>query len=149
MPCRKCQQTPNTHSFKVLGKTANGVTLLYSKPFDALEQTFTQETLQCYYDHLDELKGQWVWLFDAKDLHKRPIPKLELLRSLYTGVEERYKDKMKCIYVFHPNWQMQSILNLIRPFMKSAAKQRLVESPSALELLSLGIDGVLVKELLA
>jgi hypothetical protein len=149
MPCHKCQQIPNTHSFKVLGKTLNGLTLLYSKPFDALEHEFTQETIQCYYSHLDELQGQWIWLFDAKDLHKRPTPKLELLRSFYKGVEERYKDNLQCIYIFHPNWQMQAILNVIRPFMKLAAKKRLVESPSALELLALGMDGAIVKSLLS
>lgn len=147
MPCHKCQQTPNTHSFRILGKTTKGVTLLYSKPIDALEQTFTQETIQSYHQHFDEIQGKWIWIFDAKDLHKRPIPKLELLRSLYMGVEERYKESLQCIYILHPNWQLQAILNMIRPFMKSAAKQRLVESPSALELLALGMDGALVKEL--
>ncbi len=148
MPCQTCQITPNTHSFKVLGKTSKGVTIVYSKPYDALEQTFTQTTIQSYYDHFDEYTDPWIWIFDAKDLHKRSLPKLELLHSLYTGVEERYKDTLQCIYVVHPNWQLQAILNMIRPFMKGTAKKRLVESPSAIELLALGVDGALVKQLI-
>lgn len=147
MPCQTCQQIPNTHSFKVLGKTSKGVTLVYSKPFDSLEKEFTRANIESYYEHLDEYIGQWIWMFDAKDLHKLPMPRLDLLKIFYKGVEERYKDTLQCIYVVHPNWRLQAILNILRPFMKSAAKKRLVESPSALELIALGIDAAIVKEL--
>jgi hypothetical protein len=148
MPCLKCQQIPNTHSFQSLGKTTRGITLLYSKPYDALEKRFTEETIQCYYKHLDEMKGKWVWLFDAPDLHKLETPNISLLRSFYKGVEERYKDSLQCIYILHPNWKLQTILGMIRPFMRAEARQRLDEQPSLLTFVELGMDLSLAKSLL-
>ena len=122
--------------------------MLYSKPFDALEKQFTEETIQSYYQHLDEVKGKWVWLFDATDLHKLDSPKVSLLQTFYKGVEERYKDSLQCIYILHPNWKLQAILGMIRPFMRSEAKTRLDEHPSLLTFLSIGMDASLAKSLL-
>jgi hypothetical protein len=148
MPCSKCQQDPKIHNFQILGKSSQGSTLLYSKPFDATEKEFTEESIASHYAHFDEIQGPWVWLFDATDLHKLKTPNITLIRSLYAGIEERYKTTLKCIYILHPNWRLESILGMIRPFMKKEAKQRLVENPSALELVGMGIDAALVKSLL-
>ncbi len=148
MPCKICQQIPNTHSFKVLGKTSKGVTLVYSKPFDALEKEFTRATIESYYEHLDEYIGQWIWMFDAKDLHKLPMPKLDLLHIFYKGVEEKYKNTLQCIYILNPNWKLQTMLGMIRPFMRFEAKQRLDDQPSLLKFVKLGMDISLAKFLL-
>lgn len=148
MPCELCQNRPNSHNFQILGKTARGITLMYSKPYDAITKTFTEETIQSYYQHLDDLQGKWVWLFDATDLHKLETPNISLLRSFYKGVEERYKDSLQCIYILHPNWKLQTILGMIRPFMRAEARQRLDEHPTLLTFLDLGMDVSLAKSLL-
>lgn len=148
MPCGLCQLAPNSHSFEILGKTARGITLLYSKPYDALTKRFTEETVQSYYQHLDELEGKWVWLFDATDLHKLETPNVSLLREFYKGVEERYRESLVKIYILHPNWRIQTILGMIRPFMRSEACQRLDDQPSLLTFIELGMDISLAKSLL-
>ncbi len=148
MPCELCQIAPNSHNFQILGKTSRGITLMYSKPYDAITKTFTEQTIQHYYQHLDELQGKWVWLFDATDLHKLETPNISLLRAFYKGVEERYRDTLYCIYILHPNWKLQTILGMIRPFMRTEARQRLDEHPSLLTFIELGMDVSLAKSLL-
>jgi hypothetical protein len=121
---------------------------MYSKPFDALEKKFTEEMIECYYKHFDELKGKWVWLFDATDLHKLEIPTLSLLVSFYKGMEARYKDSLQCIYILHPNWRLQTIVGMIRPFMRAEAAARFVKNPSLLDFVGIGMDVSLAKSLL-
>jgi hypothetical protein len=121
---------------------------MYSKPFDALEKQFTDETIQCYYQHLDDLKGQWIWLFDATNLHTLETPSMKLLLSFYKGLETRYKDSLRCMYILHPNWRLQTIVGMIQPFMRAEATERFVKNPSLLELVGVGIDVSLAKSLL-
>ena len=148
MPCEKCQSVPHTHSFQILSQSSKGITFLYSKPFDALEKRFTEETIQCYYKHFDELKGQWIWLFDATSLHKLETPSLSILLSFYKGLETRYKDSLRCIYILHPNWRLQTIVGMIQPFMRAGADERFIKDPSLLELVGAGLDVSLAKSLL-
>ncbi len=148
MPCEKCIAVPRTHSFQILGRSSKGVTFMYSKPFDEPEKKFTEETIQSYYKHFDELKGQWVWLFDATSLHKLETPTVSILLSFYKGMEARYKDSLRCIYILHPNWRLQTIVGMIQPFMRAEAGERFVKNPSLLELVGIGMDVSLAKSLL-
>lgn len=148
MLCEKCQHTPNTHSFQTLGKTLKGLTLIYSKPFEALEKKFNEITIQHYYKHLDEIKGKWVWILDATDLHKLETPSLSLLRSFYKEIETRYCDSLQCIYILHPDWKLQTILCMIQPFMQADAKRRLDQHPTLFTFIELGMEVSLAKSLL-
>lgn len=148
MPCEKCQAVPHTHSFQILGRSSKGVIFMYSKPFDDLEKKLTEETIQSYYKHFDELKGKWVWLFDATNLHTLETPTLSVLMSFYKGMEARYKDSLTCMYILNPNWRLQTIVGMVRPFIRAEANERFIKNPSLLELVGIGMDVSLAKSLL-
>ncbi len=149
MPCTYCETDPSFHSFQHLGWTRQGVQVIGSKPVTGKETRFTEATVQAYCAHMDEFHtaGQWIWMFDAKDIERLERPKLKTLRQLLRAIETRYATSLQTILIINMSLASELIVQMILPFLSSQAKQRLVCNPSKLEMMMVGLDAEFIQSL--
>jgi hypothetical protein len=147
MPCLRCEAQPGFHSFRNLGKTADGHWILYSKPSLNVERTLTESTVENLLSHMDDASslGTWVYLFDAQGLDKMEMPNIQLMRKFNKTVQERYRGKMVRVYIINKNWAFELVFNLLKPFMSKENKDLYIFCSSPLLLLKEGIPPEVVQ----
>jgi hypothetical protein len=129
----------------MIGHTKHGEAIWYSKPSLSEERRFTEETMKNYLIHLDEAAKQpYVWIFDSAGLDKLEMPNLMLMRKFYNEIKIRYRDVLKKQYVLNIGWKVNTLFNMLLPFLSEEAKRRIVNCKGPMELLADGIPAEIV-----
>lgn len=144
MPCAKCQQGRNAHSFEDLGTLLNGVRVFYTCP--ARRDDFNDnDFLRDFGQHLQATEGKpWIWLFDCQGYQAKHMLSLKDSMGLLRMFETTYKDTLQAMYVVNEAWYFHLFLKSVKPFMKPETKAKLHQiagSPleAAVELGKVGI----------
>ena len=134
MPCKKCQEGRNAHSFENLGTLQNGVSIFYTCP--ARRSDFHDTSfLPDFSKHLEETNGKpWIWIFDCQSYQAKHMLSLKDSLGLLHLFETTYRDSLKAVYIVNEAWYFHLFLKTVKPFMKQETKQKLHQiSGSALE----------------
>lgn len=142
MPCTRCAENPNFHSFKKVGHTTNGLAVFYSKPSLGIERRLTEQTMPNYLAHLEEAsqEGPWVWVFDSGGLDNLEMPKPRLMKEFYFEIQRRVGPTLRKAYILNIHWKVALLLSIIRPFLRAEARDKLMVCDTILPLLEAGIN---------
>ncbi len=148
MVCEKCIQNPLFHQFHPLGVTEEGYGIYYSKFSLNVEKEFREESIPQYLAHMDAAsRTKWIWIFDSSGLEHMPTPNPFVVKKFFKLLQERYKDSLVKIYIFDMNWKVSFLLSLVEPFMNKDMRHRIQECKSPLELVSVKIPSLVLREL--
>lgn len=138
MRCPDCQKNPFYHSFRNLGRSGDGRSILFSKPSEAVENSLTEGTIPKYIDHLNEVseKGEWVWILDSRGFENLEVPSLSALHSIYSKLTDQISNTLKTIFIIHSNWKIELILTVCGPFISQETRNKICVIGSPLELLN-------------
>jgi hypothetical protein len=110
--CPVCSEDPSSHSFK---KIRDG--LFYTKPAEATRY-WDRDGICAHYDGvLNEVEGEWSWIFDAEGFTLKHILEVDVAISLAQLITTKYSHNLKKISIINPNWYVKVIMSLIFPFL--------------------------------
>ncbi len=123
--CQRCQLTNNkAHSFEKLGTLRDGVTnIFYTNP---LEPDDSPDAYQYYMAHFQETEpNPWIWIFDCKGMKTKDLTQSKLARILIEGIQSKYKDTLRGIFIINPVWCITSLFTVMKPFIHKEAKSKI------------------------
>jgi hypothetical protein len=144
--CKKCTADPQFHNFDFVSRHPSGDAIYYTSPAKGKQRSMKEDSIPDYMSHMDDASTTgWVWLIDCSGMESFHMPSLPVLRQFMNIIQERYRFVLKKVYIININWKMHVILNMVKPFMKEEAKERISVIESKLQLVSLGFNGDALK----
>ena len=127
MPCVKCAENPNSHSFHHIGTTKQGYEIIYTCPskthnFNGADPDFVK-----YFDeHLRIIEGKpWVWLFDCSEYSAHHILSLQNIRSVIKYLNEEHGKRLQSTYILHMGWTFHQLLKFVLPLLNNDTQKRI------------------------
>ena len=132
MPCKKCAENPNSHSFHHIGTTKQGYEIIYTCPSKTHNFNGADPDFVNYFDeHLRIIEGKsWVWVFDCKDYSVMHMLSVENLRKLVNYLYKHHADRLHASYVIHAGPFFSQMMKLVLPLLKKDAQNRIHILPS-------------------
>ena len=154
--CPLCLVEPTSHSFTNIGNVGN-VSIIYSRPADAVQYKETPESFLYYSGHLGEMKEtEWIWIVDSSDMKLKHACSLGLTKKLVHILQEEHGPKFKKVIILNPTSWMHACITMIKPFLKKTLLEKIHmmnSSVGALELYSIlkefgPVDNTIVKQIM-
>jgi hypothetical protein len=132
MPCSKCADNPNSHSFHHIGTTKHGFEIIYTCPSKTLHFDGSDPQFVEYFDeHLRVLNGKsWVWIFDCKDYTMKHMLSMNNLRNLVNYLNKNHMDKLHASYVLNAESFFGHMMRIVMPLLKKDAQKRIHVLPN-------------------
>ncbi len=132
MPCAKCADNPNSHSFHHLGTTKQGYEIIYTCPAKTINFDGSDPQFVHYFDeHLRALGGKsWVWIFDCRDYTMKHMLSMNNLRNLVAYLNKYHTDKLHASYVLNAGSLFGTMMNLTLPLLKKDEQKRIHVLPT-------------------
>lgn len=122
--CWICGIEKNAHSLQVL-EQLDGVDYLYTCPAKAVRYDDREGILSHYRGVLEELKGKWIWIFDATGFGAKHYLQLRLARDLARLVDE-YGDELLEIRIYGANRFLNLTYSGLKEFMSERIREKVV-----------------------
>jgi hypothetical protein len=124
--CPRCKENSKAHSFEKLGTLRDGVTnVFYTNPALATEPDDSPEAYQYYMAHFQDTEPHpWIWIFDCKGMKTKDLTQSRLAKKLMDGIQTKYKDSLRGIFIINPVWCITSLFTVIKPFLHKEAKSK-------------------------
>ena len=132
MPCDKCLQNPDSHSFHHIGTTTTGFEIIYTCPSKIQNFNGSDPLFVHYFDqHLRILKGKpWVWIFDCKDYSQHHMLSMDNLRKLVNYLYKDHADRLQGSYVLHAGIFFSTMMKFVMPLLQKETQKRIHIVPS-------------------
>ena len=132
MPCSKCAEHPNLHSFHHIGTTKQGYEIIYTCPSKTHNFNGADSKFVDYFDeHLRIIEGKsWVWIFDCRGYTMKHMLSIDNLRKLVSYLYKDHADRLQGSYVVHAGPFFNQMLKLALPLLKKDAQKRIHILPS-------------------
>ena len=132
MPCAKCADNPNSHSFHHIGTTKQGYEIIYTCPAKTLDFDGSDPQFVHYFDeHLRVLEGKpWVWIFDCKDYTIKHMLSMSNLRNLVAYLNKNHTDRLHASYVLNAESFFGHMMRFVMPLLKKDAQKRIHVLPT-------------------
>ncbi len=127
MPCPKCAESPNSHSFHPIGKTNQGYEIIYTCPAKTVQFNGSDPKFVFYFDeHLRAIEGKpWVWIFDCQGLTSNHMLSIKNLQALVDYLYKKHINLLQGSYVLNAGWTFGHMMNLAMPLLKKDARSRI------------------------
>ena len=127
MPCQKCKDNPNSHSFHHLGQTKNGCEIIYTCPAKTVGFDGSDPNFVYYFDeHLRMIHGKpWVWLFDCQGFKMEYMLSMSNLRQLVSYLNEKHTDYLQNSYILHAGWAFTQMMSMTTPLLKKETRKKI------------------------
>lgn len=132
MPCAKCVENPDSHSFHHIGVTKQGYEIIYTCPAKTLQFNGSDPQFVDYFDqHLRVLDGKpWVWIFDCKDYTVKHMLSIENVRKLVNYLYKEHTDRLQGSYVLHAGPFFSYMMKFVMPLLQKETQKRIHVLPS-------------------
>jgi len=125
MPCARCAECPDAHSFVYFGKV-NATSLYYTSPARAHDYKENAQTYSYYKAHVDSAKGSpWIWVIDCAGMKMKHYSSLEITRKLMQVIMNEHAGILQHVWIIHPNSWMRATLNVLKPFLKAETQKKI------------------------
>ena len=114
MPCPKCLEDPNYHSFTQIG-TMNDVRVYYTLPSKVINAKDSSENTANFKLHLDELKGtKWIWIFDCHEMESTQYSSITFMFKVLRVLPPDQINAIEGLWFIRQSSWMQSMLSLVQ-----------------------------------
>lgn len=123
--CPICQKDPTAHSFQQIPAKNNFVNLFYTCSAKAT-QYFDHTGVLNHIDLLLIENGDkpWVWVFDCTDFTLAHAMEINLGLAISKMITQKYGESLLKIWIIHPTWTIQIMMNAIWPFLSKDLKRK-------------------------
>lgn len=127
MPCRKCAENPDSHSFHHIGTTKQGYEIIYTCPAKTHNFNGSDPEFVHYFDeHLRVLHGKpWVWIFDCREYTTKHMLSMDNLRKLVNYLYKDHANRLQASYVLHAGAFFSQMMKFVMPLLQKDTQNRI------------------------
>lgn len=124
--CPICQIDPTAHSFQQMSVKNDFVNLFYTCSSKAT-QYFDHAGVLNHIDLLLLENGDklWVWVFDCTGFTIAHAMEINLGLAISKLITQKYGQNLLKIWIIHPTWTIQFMINAIWPFLTDELKRKI------------------------
>jgi len=124
MPCSKCLEKPNYHSFVKFGR-ANNVNLFYTAPAKTEDYNRDGTKLANILLHIEEGTEQkpWIWVVDCGNMKMKHYTEVSFNSSLIKALGNN--PQLQAIWIIRSNMWIRTTATLLKATMKSEVLRRI------------------------
>lgn len=126
--CSRCKETGGrAHSFEHIGQLRDGKThIFYTSLANAVDPEDSPDTLLGYLYHMNETRPHpWIWLLDCRGMKTKDLVHGSMAKQLSEVVQHVNIETLSSVFILHPTWAMNALVQFIKPFLYKETRQRI------------------------